>query len=81
MWRLTSASFAILQELLPAGFFAYEPADDGWFEDPAFYRNGEFMLGAVSHESEGILRVTETERRLLEAEVFKFQPHGSYVGY
>lgn len=51
-----------------------------WFEDPVFYRNGEFMLGVVSHENEGLLRVTQVERRMLEAKGFPFRPFGSYVG-
>lgn len=81
LWRLTSASFTVLQEFLPDGLFTYESALGGWFEDPVFYRNGEFMLGVVSHENEGIVRVTEAERQLLIAEGFKFRPRGSYVGY
>ena len=81
LWRLTSASFAVLQEFLPDGFFTNKSTKEGWFEDPVFYRNGEFMLGVVSHENEGIVRVTEAERRLLIAEGFKFRSFGSYVGY
>ena len=39
------------------------------------------MLGIVSHENEGILRVTEAEKRILEVEGFPFRSFGSYVGY
>jgi hypothetical protein len=81
LWRLTSKSFAVLQKFMPDGLFTYESSQEGWLEDPIFYRNGEFMLGIVSHENEGILRVTEAEKRILEAEGFPFRSFGSYVGY
>ena len=81
LWRLNSASFAVLQELLPEGLFTYQVQKEGWFEDPVFYRRGEFMLGVVSHEKEGVVRVTNPERRMLEAEGFVFRPRGLYVGY
>ncbi len=81
LWRLNSASFAILQELLPDGLFTYHVGEDGWLEDPVFYRRGEFMLEIVSHEQEGFVRVTKAEQRLLEAEGFVFRPRGLYVGY
>lgn len=90
LWRLNSASFTVLQEFLPDGLCPNAPprpknknhsGKEGWFEDPVFYRNGEFMLGVVSHEREGIVRVTESERRLLEVEGFAFRPFGAYVGY
>ena len=81
LWRLTSASYAVLQEFLPDGLFTNKSIQDCRFEDPVFYRNGDFMLGVVSHEHEGIVRVTEAERHLLIAEGFKFRTRGSYVGY
>ena len=81
LWRLNSKSFAVLPEFLPDGLFTYESSETGWFENPVFYRNGEFMLGVVSHENEGILRVTEAEKQILEVEGFPFRSFGSYVGY
>ena len=81
LWRLNSKSLAVVQEMLPEGLFAHQVQKDGWFKDPVFYRRGEFMLGVVSHEHEGIIRVTKAEHRLLEAEGFVFRPRGLYVGY
>ena len=46
-----------------------------------FYRHGELILGVVSHEGEGILRVTPEERQLSEREGFPFRTSGAYVGY
>ena len=81
LWELTPASFSALQEFLPSGLFSYASKDEGWFEDPMIYREGELMLGIVSHESEGILRVTRDERQLLERDGFPFRASGAYVGY
>lgn len=81
LWRLNAASFAALQEVLPGGLFHYQVEKGGWLEDPVLYRRGEFMLGVVSHEKEGVVRVTNTECRMLEAEGFIFRPRGLYVGY
>lgn len=83
LYRLSSKSLAVLHEFLPDGLFTmnYEISKDGLLEDPVFYRRGEFMLGVVSHEHEGIVRVTKAEQRLLETEGFVFRPRGLYVGY
>ena len=45
------------------------------------YRNGELMLGVVSHENEGVVRVTARECDLLKAEGFVLKPYGAMVGY
>ncbi len=66
LWKLTSASLAALQEFLSEGIFMNRSGADGWFEDLILYRQGELMLGVVSHEGEGILRVTGEDRQLLE---------------
>ncbi|HLK55173.1 MAG TPA: hypothetical protein VKU00_01330 [Chthonomonadaceae bacterium] len=81
LWQLSSASLAALQEFLPNGLFTSRCSDEGWFEDPILYRNGESMLGIVSHEAEGILRVTYAERLELEREGFPLRAVGAYVGY
>lgn len=81
LWRLTSKSLTFLEEAFPVGVFRYDAGADGWMEDPMFYRQGELMLGVVSHEGEGILRVTPEERRQLEQDGFPFRLHGTYVGY
>ena len=81
LWTLTPAAFPVLQEFLPLGPFAYQSGPEGWFEDLEVYRRGELMLGVVSHEQEGVLRVTESERTLLIGRGFPFRVNGSYVGY
>jgi len=80
LWKLTSASFAVLQGFFLDGLFTNR-SDEGWFEDLMLYRQGELMLGVVFHEGEGILRVTHEERQSLEREGFPIRASGAYVGY
>ena len=81
LWKLTSASLAALQAFLSEGIFTYQSDEDAWLEDLTLYRHGELMLGIVSHEAEGILRVTPEERQSLERDGFPFRAAGAYVGY
>ena len=81
LWRFTSKSLAALKELFPDGVFKNQTAGEGGYEDLILYRQGELMLGVVSHEGEGVLRVTAEERQLLEREGFPFRVFGRYVGY
>jgi len=63
LWRLTPESIGLLREFLDEGLFTH-PAGEwetGWIENPTFYRDGEVMLGIVSHEYEGVLRLRPTE--------------------
>ena len=81
LWRLTSKSLDALKEFFPDGVFKDQTAGEGGYEDLILYRRGELMLGVVSHESEGVLRVTSEERQSLEREGFPFRISGRYVGY
>ncbi len=81
LWNLTSASLAALHVFLSEGIFTYQSDKDGWLEDLTLYRQGELMLGIVSHEGEGILGVTSEERQLLERDGFPFRVSGAFVGY
>jgi len=65
LWRLTPLSLALLQEFLPAGLFSSDTQERGWFEDPALYRRGELLLGVVTHEREGVIRVSAEEEEEL----------------
>ena len=39
------------------------------------------MVGIVSHEKDGVLRVTRAERRDLQKAGFPFREGGQFVGY
>lgn len=63
LWRLTPESIELLREFLDEGLFTY-PAGEweaGCIENPALYRDGEIMLGIVSHEGEGVLKLRQDE--------------------
>ena len=66
LWRLTDESIAILEGYLPGGLVA-EPtySTDGWLENPRFYRNGELILGAITHEGGGFVRLEPAEVELV----------------
>jgi hypothetical protein len=68
LWALTPESLSTLKRLFKAGLFTVPSYHEvGWLEDPTFYRDGEVMLGVVSHEREGLLAVTELEHSQLIA--------------
>ncbi|HST07909.1 MAG TPA: hypothetical protein VLJ83_07035 [Gemmatimonadaceae bacterium] len=70
LWTLSSGAIDALREALPGGLFQYDPLHDAWFEDPVIYRDGDLMLGVLSHEAFAMLRVTELEIALLAAAGF-----------
>ncbi len=81
LWQCTSTALSALRNFLPNGIFMYENSAEDWFEDLTLYRKGELMLGVVSHEGEGVLRVTNEEQTLLKRDGFPFRSSGIYVGY
>ncbi len=79
-WHLNDVTVAALRIAFPLGYFAYK-GTDAWHEDLGVYRaSGELMLGVVTHESEGVLRLTATEIAALETERFPTRPKGEWVG-
>ena len=79
LWQISPESLKALSVFLPDGLFTFRPADviaPIWVENPIFYRRGEIMLGIVSHEQDGVLRVTRAERRDLATAGFPFHETG-----
>jgi hypothetical protein len=70
LWQLNDETIGALQSVLPAGLLQFDPQEDAWFEDPVFYRDGELMLGVLSHEAFGVLRLGDAEVSLLSAAGF-----------
>jgi hypothetical protein len=66
-WALNETSISALKDALAQGFFQYDPWQDGWFEDPILYRDGELLLGVLSHEAFAVLRITDSESQELDA--------------
>jgi len=44
-----------------SGVFDSPAGPDRWREDLTIYRQGELVIGLVSHEQEGVLRLTPQE--------------------
>jgi hypothetical protein len=81
LWSFTPASIRQLQKVLPDGVFSYgiwtEPA---WCENLCLYRKSVLVLGIMTHEHLGIVRVTQSEREALEGLGIRFHtemPFGS----
>lgn len=81
LWRLDAEALSALRRFLPDGLFTHRIDPHGWLEDPTFFRHGELMLGIVTHEREGILRVTPDELRELERIGFDFAPSASSIRF
>ncbi len=62
LWALNEASLARLLTFMDSGLFHSPAGPDGWFEDLTIYRDGELAFGVVSHEQEGLLRLTHREQ-------------------
>jgi hypothetical protein len=67
LWLCTSDSLAVLPGLFPLGPFAYPFGETAWCEDLILYRDGELMLGIISHEDAGLMRLTQLEVSQLSA--------------
>ena len=60
-WGLSERSMGAMKDAFPDGIFQFDPGQDGWFENPIIYRDGELVLGVLSREAFGVLRITEAE--------------------
>ncbi len=81
-WRLNADSIALLKSLLPEGLFTYGINEqDQWLEDPIVFRNGGLFLGIVTHEAEGVLRITDEEESQLNALGLALKHKGKWVDY
>lgn len=75
IWELNDATIVALTRALPEGLLAYDPSDESSFENPVIYRDGQLLLGVLSHEAFGVFRLSDDEaHRLREA---RFPSHDS----
>jgi hypothetical protein len=70
LWELNPVTVGALQQALPNGLLSYDPEGRGWFENPILYRNGELLLGVLSHEAFAVLRISVLESVRLSAAGF-----------
>jgi hypothetical protein len=80
-WALTSESVTLLQEFFDQGLFTYPVGEweIGCIEDPIVYRNGDVMLGIVSHERRGVLVLTELEHAEVAALGIHIRPEPPWI--
>ncbi|HCU12513.1 MAG TPA: hypothetical protein DGB72_10350 [Gemmatimonadetes bacterium] len=70
LWALNPVTIGALQQALPNGLLAYDPAGRAWFEDPILYCDGNLLLGVLSHEAFAVLRISVLESVRLSAAGF-----------
>jgi hypothetical protein len=82
LWNLRLETVLVLREYFDSGLFTYSVGDwkTGCLEDPVFYRRGELLLGILSHESYGVLAVTEQERLELAAIGIRTRDQPEWMG-
>lgn len=71
LWELNPNTMGALKKALPEGLLAYDPAGDCWFEDPVLYRDGQLLLGVLSHEAFAIMRISALESEQLSDAGFR----------
>jgi hypothetical protein len=81
LFELNGPTIEALRFAFPRGIFDYYPAASGWFEDLEVYRAGELMLGVITHEQEGVLRLRTDERSVLDGTGLPYRLEGQWVGY
>lgn len=81
LWSFNDASLARLLSFVDTGLFHWPAGPDGWLEDLSIYRHGELVLGLVSHEHEGVLRVTHQEHDAVAALDIPSEPAGESINY
>lgn len=61
LWRFDSLGRSLLRRLMPDGILVANSTEDVWAENLCVYRNGELLLGTVTHEQHATLYVTAAE--------------------
>jgi hypothetical protein len=81
LWSYSDESLARLISFLDNGLFHCPAGPDGWLEDLAIYRRGELVLGLLSHEQEGVLRLTPEEHIEVAALDIPSGESAEWIGY
>lgn len=81
LWTLDEESLEHLLSFVDRSLFHWPAGPDGWLEDLTVYRRGELLLGLVSHEQEGVLRLTPEELAEVAALDIPFETTAEWIGY
>jgi hypothetical protein len=81
LWAFNETTLERLLSFLHVGLFHWPAGPDGWLEDLTIYRGGELVLGLVSHEQEGVLRLTHQEHSEVAALDIPSEATAEWIGY
>ena len=81
LWTFNEASLERLLSFLDKGLFHWPAGPDGWLEDLTIYRQDELVLGLVSHEQQGVLRLTANEHHEVAALDIPSEVTGEWIGF
>lgn len=81
LWTFNEESLERLLSFVDRGLFRWPAGPDGWLEDLLVYRYGELVLGLVSHEQEGVLRLTPQELAEVAALDIPFETTAESISY
>ena len=81
LWQLDDEALASVRAFMPEGLFTHRIDPHGWLEDLILFRDGQLMLAVITHQREGIARVTAKELRELERIGFDFAESATSIRY
>ncbi len=81
LWVFNEGSLERLLSFVDRSLFRWPAGPDGWLEDLTVYRHGELLLGLVSHEQEGVLRLTPQELAEVTALDIPFEATAESISY
>jgi len=81
VWRLDDDALQALRPFMQDGLFTHRVDPRGWLEDLMLFRDGQLMLGVVTHQREGVVCVTPEELRELERVGFDFAPEATAIRF
>jgi hypothetical protein len=82
VWRADRESVAMVRRFFCDTLLNYWlDTDRGWLEDPVFWRGDEIMLAVISHEQEGVLRLTASEHREAQSAGFVTRESGRWAAW
>ena len=81
LWSFNEESLERLLSFVDRSLFHWPAGPDGWLEDLTVYRHGELVLGLVSYEREGVLRLTPRELAEVAALDIPFETTAEWIGY
>lgn len=81
LWALTPETIASLRAHMPNGISTTMRAGIRGIEDIDVYRHSEFMMGMITHEHGGVLRLKPIEFAQLGRIAFPHRESVPWIGY